>query len=217
MNIRASLVASSVLCATPALAADIAPYPSEPVAPAAVYLPFSWTGFYIGAHAGGGFGSVDSNLPAPLDSFDANGFVGGVHAGYNYQMNQFVLGVEGDVDLTSISGKSNFDPVLGTNKVTVPWQGSVRGRLGYAWDRFMLYGTGGVAFADAKVAGADSKSLVGWTAGAGLEYAFTDNLSGRLEYRYTDFQRASYVTPAAGTFRNRLNENQVLVGFSYKF
>jgi outer membrane immunogenic protein len=216
MNIRTLLVASSAFCAGPALAADLTPYPAEPAAPAAVYLPFSWTGFYAGAHVGYGFSTVDSNLAAPLDSFDMNGVVGGLHAGYNYQMNQFVLGVEGDVDLTSISGRS--DPLAGvTTKFSVPWQGSVRGRLGYAWDRFLLYGTGGVAFADAKLAGGNSKGLVGWTLGAGLEYAFTDSLSGRVEYRYTDFQRATFTAPATGSFKSGFNENQVLVGISYKF
>ena len=217
MNIRTLLVASSFLCAGPAMAADLAPYPSEPAAPAQVYLPYSWTGFYIGAHAGYGFGNVDPKLAgAPLDSFDINGFVGGVHAGYNYQMNQFVLGVEADADLTSIHG-STFDPVLGaTDKLSVPWQGSVRGRLGYAWDRFLLYGTGGVAFADAKLAGGNSKGLVGWTLGAGVEYAFTDSLSGRVEYRYSDFQRATFTAPA-GPIRSKFDESQVLVGISYKF
>jgi len=196
------------------MAADLAPQPAEPAVP--VYLPFSWTGFYVGAHAGYGFGSVDSSLAAPLDSFDIKGFVGGVHAGYNYQMNQWVLGVEGDFDGTSINGKAT-DGLGNINKMTVPWQGSVRGRVGYAWDRFLLYGTGGVAFADAKLAGGDSKTLAGWTAGAGLEYAFTDNWSARLEYRYTDYQRATFSTPALGSFKNRFNENQVLAGISYKF
>jgi len=215
MSIRATLLASAILFSGPAMAADLAPQPVEPVA-APVYLPFSWTGFYIGAHAGGGFGNASSNLAAPLDSFDVNGFVGGVHAGYNYQMNQFVLGLEGDIDATSISGKAS-DPVLGENKLSVPWQGSVRARFGYAWDRFLLYGTGGAAFADAKVAGGDSKTLAGWTLGAGAEYAFTDSWSGRLEYRYTDFQSATFATPLAGTFKDRFNESQVLLGISYKF
>ena len=216
MSIRAASLACAILFSGPAMAADLAPQPVEPLPAAPVYLPFSWTGFYIGAHAGGAFSNGDSNLAAPLDSFDANGFVGGVHAGYNYQMNQFVLGIEGDFDGTSISGKAT-DPVLGVNKLSVPWQGSVRARLGYAWDRFLLYGTGGAAFADAKVSGGDSKTLAGWTVGAGVEYAFTDSWSGRLEYRYTDFQSASFTTPALGTFKNRLNENQVLLGISYKF
>jgi len=217
MNVRTLLVASSVFCAGPAMAADLTPYPSEPAAPAQVYLPFSWTGFYIGAHAGYGFGNVDPKFAGgSLDNFDINGVVGGVHAGYNYQMNQFVLGVEADADLTSLHG-STFDPVLGaTDKLSVPWQGSVRGRLGYAWDRFLLYGTGGVAFADAKLAGGNSKGLVGWTLGAGVEYAFTDSLSGRVEYRYSDFQRATFTAPA-GPIKSKFDENQVLVGISYKF
>ena len=67
------------------------------------------------------------------------------------------------------------------------------------------------------MSGGDSKTLAGWTVGAGVEYAFTDSWSGRLEYRYTDFQSASFTTPALGTFKNRLNENQVLLGISYKF
>lgn len=195
---------------------------------------FNWSGVYVGAHAGYGWGNTDSNLDgvlgfgSPLSSVDIDGFVGGVHVGYNFQQDSFVFGIEGDFDGTGISG-SETDVFLGpaTGDFDVEWQGSVRARLGYAMDRFLVYGTGGVAFARGKITASipgesaeDTQTHTGWTLGAGAEYAFTNNWIGRVEYRYTDFSDETYsalTDLGAGSADFGFDENQVLVGFSYKF
>jgi outer membrane immunogenic protein len=214
---------------TGTLAADL---PSRKAPP--VYAPpplFTWTGLYLGAQIGYAWGSNNVNLPTVPASANTNlsGITGGVHVGYNYQVSQIVLGIEGDGDGTSFS-KSAVEPISGTLLHTsLPIEGSVRGRLGVAWDRTLLYATGGVAFAEirnsylagiATAAGSSFDNIasrVGWTAGAGIEYAVTNNVSVRVEYRYTDFgHETDYVlftgTPAA----THLTENAVRAGVSYK-
>jgi outer membrane immunogenic protein len=221
---RMLLLASVFALPVPAFAADLAPQPVEPEAP--VYLPFSWTGFYLGAHVGGAFGTAGNSYPATttLGDFDTSGFVGGIHAGYNYQWDQFVLGAEADFDGTSLR-KRETDPAFGSLRISTPWQGSVRARLGYAYDRLLIYGTGGVAFAEhdfnytSLLGNGTSKfddTRAGWTLGAGLEYAFTNNWTARAEYRYTDYGKKTYAT-VDGPIKSGFNDHQVLVGFSYKF
>jgi len=178
--------------------------------------------------------------------------IGGAHVGYNYQINQFVLGLEGDVDGSSLSKTANFAPfssyyqdfILTTVHSNLGVQGSIRGRLGYAFDRVLVYATGGVAFGGFNTSvstayanalfypafsGRDSFSntRVGWTVGGGLEYAITNNWSIRAEYRYTDFGPSNNVLVNSfpgfnGDFlgarvHTNLIENRVQVGFSYKF
>jgi outer membrane immunogenic protein len=233
------LSAAALMLSTPSFAADLAPAPVEPVAPVTT---FSWTGFYAGVHAGYGWGRENDNLSVPtagavgLDHFDVNGAVGGVHAGYNEQFNSFVVGLEGDVDLSGIRGSTHS--AIGAEGATISslslrntWQGSVRARIGYAFDRFLFYGTGGVAFGDAKVSGSvigpagifsgsDTKTLVGWTVGLGGEYAFDDHWIARAEVRYTDFGKSSYrLGGADGTlpFKAGFDEVTTLLGVSYKF
>jgi outer membrane immunogenic protein len=215
----------------PALAADLAMKPSEP---AAVVTAFDWTGAYVGVHAGYGWGREDDNLstlggaPPPViippvgDHFDANGFIGGAHAGYNYEFpSQFVIGVEGDIDYSDLNGSHRFaTPAPGGKiKFNTDWQASARLRAGYAIDNLLLYVTGGAAFAGAQVkvnGPSDDNNHVGWTAGGGVEYAFTPNWIGRVEVRYSDFNKESYST-SFGKVRVDFNETTATVGISYKF
>ena len=183
---------------------------------------------------------------------NANGVIGGAHLGYNYQINQFVLGLEGDVDGSSLSKTVNFAPFSNYYQDYIPTtvhsnlgvQGSIRGRLGYAFDRVLVYATGGVAFGGFNTSistayanalfypaffGRDSFSntRVGWTVGGGLEYAVTNNWSIRAEYRYTDFGPSNNVLVNSfpgfngdvlgARVHTNLIENRVQVGFSYKF
>lgn len=241
MTLRPLLLSAAavLMLSTPSFAADLAPAPVEPVVPVA---PYSWTGFYAGIHAGYGWGREDDNLSvptagaAPVDHFDVNGAIGGIHAGYNEQFNSFVVGLEGDIDLSGIRGSTHAG--IGAEGATISslslkntWQGSIRARVGYAFDRFLIYGTGGVAFGDAKVrgsvvgpagvfSGSDTKTLVGWTVGVGAEYAFDDHWSARAEVRYTDFGKSSYrLTGEDGSlrFKSGFDEVTTLVGISYKF
>ena len=118
-----------------------------------------------------------------------NGFLAGGTVGANYQWGQFVLGVEGDWDW------ANFDGTTTTScpncEVKSDWLATARVRVGYAFDRFLVYGTGGVAFGNVQggsIGGPfDSGTQVGWTGGGGVEFAFTPNCTAKVEYLYVDF------------------------------
>lgn len=221
-------------------AADLAPVPVIEAPP-----PFSWTGFYAGVHAGYAWGGQDDNQsnlfddpPTPADSFDMDGFIGGVHGGYNWQMDQFVFGIEGDIDYTNIKGSEGYagfvpnfgyDEVEGSLELESNWQASLRLRAGYAVDNFLMYATGGVAFADGKMTSSgydydagvnyssdDSNTHTGWTIGIGAEYAFTPNWIARAELRYTDFGSKTYEL-LEGPVDSSWDQTAVTVGLSYKF
>jgi outer membrane immunogenic protein len=156
-----------------AIAADLPVYspPPAPMLPSPP-LTYNWSGFYIGAHGGWGFGSGDAN-----GSVVEDGFVVGGQLGANYQFNQFVLGFEGDgsfVDWGAIEA-------IGTARL----------RAGFAFDRFLAYGTGGAAIGEEEV---------GWVAGGGAEYAVTDNFSAGIEYLHYEEEEA-----ASDVIRGRVN------------
>ena len=161
-----------------------------PVRPAMVSPVFSWTGFYVGGNVGYGWGDTDGVL---LPSSSMDGVFGGLQGGFNYQFpaTGFVIGIEADYQWADIS----------TNFVKIDRFGTVRGRVGYAWDRFMIYGTGGWAFeANTEVnlglGLIGSRSLDGWTAGVGMEWAFAPNWSAKLEYLHIDLRSDSFFAPA---------------------
>lgn len=217
----ASAAALLLATAGSAFAADlpsVAPY--EAAAPAGYY---DWTGFYVGAQVGYAF--ADSDFGG-----DADGFVGGVHAGYNYQINNWVVGVEADVEYSdaSASGAVVLPAPAGLTAFGIDneWNGSVRARLGYAFDRVLVYATGGVAFGgfdvratNGLISSSDSATHVGWTVGAGVEYAITQNVTARAEYRYTDLGDKNYTFAApVGTVNfDAADIHTVRVGVSYKF
>jgi outer membrane immunogenic protein len=221
---RFLLPVAALAAAAPAFAADLAP---PPVAIPAVPL-FTWTGLYLGGQIGYAWGT-DTLTVFPFGfgtNFTPNGVVGGAHIGYNLQLNQFVAGLEGDVEGTGIS--RNFSPGGPIYNTSVPVQGSIRARLGVAFDRALLYATGGAAFAgfDTSVTGfpgfdQNSTTRAGWTIGGGIEYALTNNWSIRAEYRYADFGHFEVATPNTFGFESFVNhhetENAVRAGFSYKF
>jgi outer membrane immunogenic protein len=164
-------VIAALTFAAPANAADVPVRgPIYKAAPAPVY---NWTGFYIGAHIGYGWG--DANL-----GFQPDGFLGGIQAGYNWHLNRnWVFGIEGDFSATDMN-----DTVLGLN-VHVDYLASIRGRVGYTWDRMMLYGTGGVAFTRVGALGVHATNE-GWVLGAGLEWAFSHRWTAKVEYLFYD-------------------------------
>ncbi|HEV2571834.1 outer membrane protein [Methylocella sp. CPCC 101449] len=210
-------VAAFALVAGAAQAADL-PRRAAPPAPIYVAPIFTWTGFYVGAQIGGGWGRSEIGAI----SYNANGVVGGLHAGYNMQFGSIVAGVEGDIEATSLKGSTAFPGVL--LKTRAPWQGSVRARVGVAFDRALIYATGGVAIAQLKhdiiippFAFGTSTTRAGWTVGAGVEYAINNNWSVRAEYRYTDYGRYNTAFFPLGTANTRFKENAVRVGLSYRF
>jgi outer membrane immunogenic protein len=222
---RFLLPLAGLAAAAPALAADL-PYRQGPPPVEAPIVPlFTWTGIYLGGQIGYGWGTDTLTVfPAGFGTnFTPNGIVGGAHAGYNYQINQFVAGIEGDIEGTGIS--RTFSPGGVVYNTKIPVQGSIRGRLGVAFDRVLLYATGGAEFAgfDTSYSGiaTASHSRVGWTIGGGIEYAVTSNWSVRAEYRYTDFGHFTDITPIVfgigSSVTHHETENAVRAGFSYKF
>ena len=228
------LLASALVLATgtASFAAD-AIEPAMPMEEAPMV--FSWTGVYLGAQAGYLWG--DGSLVFTNGDFSntsPDGFLGGIYAGANMQLNNgFVIGAEADIAWTNADDNAVGFNAAGVQypfpangfEQDVNWTGAVRARLGYAVDRFLPYIAGGVAFADvnqtlvsAGVAYNRDNTYTGWTLGGGVEYAFTDNLIGRLEYRYTDFGDVDF---GADGFllpqTTDLTTNDVRVGISYKF
>jgi outer membrane immunogenic protein len=217
---KARLLAAAIVIGSTAgaLAAD----PSLPIED--VPVGFNWTGGYIGGQVGYAWGDshyyvVDTDTVTGRP--DPDGFLGGVYVGYNYQLqNNVVLGVDADFAWASVDGTD--DEVIETISGDLNWSGAVRARLGYAVDRFLPYIAGGVAFADydhrlmeeAEV----GDTYVGWTLGVGAEYAFTDNLVGRAEYRYTDFGTEEFpLDNGISAHEVDLKTNEIRFGIAYKF
>lgn len=202
-----------------AFASDLPSRKSAPayIAPVSAY---SWTGFYAGVEGGVDF------LNANYNGFGTNhsnaGLLGGV-VGYNHQINQFVLGLEGDAGGV-LGGRRSL--TIGTNTVSTQqtYFGDVRGRVGVAFDRALFYAAGGVAFGDVNskyynpaYLGSVNSGRVGWTLGGGVDYAITPNWIARVEYRYTDLGRNTDMLGTAVNTRVRNSSNAVLVGLMYKF
>ncbi|MCO5091121.1 outer membrane protein [Bosea sp. (in: a-proteobacteria)] len=202
----ASVAALGLVAAGAASAADL-PSRKGPVA-APVYMPpvFTWTGFYVGANAGYAWGDVNASSvwagPVWLGSLgNLDGFTGGGQIGYNYQMGQFVLGAEADLQGADLSTGNN----LGALRVKTEYFGTVRARVGVAFDRFMPYITGGWAYGNVKTSipglalSSDASHTGGWTVGGGLEYAITNNIIAGVEYLYVDLGEKSIMTTGAKT------------------
>jgi outer membrane immunogenic protein len=147
---------------------------------------YNWSGFYLGANGGGAWGT--SNWDS-AGSFNLSGALIGGTAGFNWQTGHVVLGLEGDVDWSSLHGGTTTLCPAGCN-TNNEWLATVRGRAGYAFDRFLPYVTGGLAVGDIRAstpgfAGANQTNA-GWTVGGGLEYALTNNWTAKAEYLHVD-------------------------------
>jgi outer membrane immunogenic protein len=209
-----------------AFAADLPPMAAPPPRAPAAYVPvspaYNWSGFYLGINGGYGFGTSDWSAPGFTSASNSpNGFLIGGTAGFNYQVSQFVFGVEGDIDWTDLKGTCSPSVCETQNS----WLGTVRGRLGFALDRVLFYGTGGGAFGNVELSsplgatGTTTIDKTGWAAGAGVEGAFADNWTARLEYLYVDLGSTSCtnltvcVAGTAVTFK----ESLIRAGVDYKF
>jgi outer membrane immunogenic protein len=187
---------------------------------------FNWSGAYVGAQLGYAWSDVDAR------DFDAGAIVpngvrygydvDGGYLGFNWQTQGLVLGLEADVEYTDLGDRDRTR----SHFTDVDWMGSVRGRLGFVADRALFYVTGGWgAFADVDTrntsltAGPLSYGDIrhGWTLGAGTEYAFTDNLIGRFEYRYSDFGSDSIRAANGDIDRSDLDMHAIRAGLAFKF
>ena len=166
---------------------------------------YSWAGPYLGGNIGYDWGSVSNSAVKP------SGFVGGVQAGYNFQTGSWVFGVEGDIQVTGA------DDTFAFWKFSNPWFGTVRGRVGYAFNNILFYGTGGLAFGEltGQTFGfSESHTTAGWAAGGGVEFGLTPNWSAKVEYLYFDLS----TTPFAITgVSNGYSASVVRAGVNYRF
>jgi opacity protein-like surface antigen/outer membrane receptor protein involved in Fe transport len=198
-----------------------------PTSPAPVAGRYNWSGFYLGLNAGGALGinTVTASGGAGSASVKEPGFLGGAQVGANYQTGPVVWGFEADYD-ASTQNKSLPAGVLTGGTSQTPWFATLRGRVGMAFDRTLVYGTAGGAAGELRSisaipAGTTNTTVTygTWTAGAGVEYGITDNLSARVEYLYVDKGNIStgFIGPPATTITSRLENNLVRAGLNYRF
>ena len=224
-----------------AFAADLPPRPA-PQAPA-VYLPvlpvYNWSGVYVGVNGGWGWGNAKFTIPEQpgfptgvSDTINDSGGVAGGTVGVNWQTGGFVFGVEGDWDWSGINTgtTATICQVTGTCQTGNNWLATLRGRAGYAADRVLFYGTAGGAFANMQtVFNGDTTThdQAGWTAGAGIEWAFADNWTAKVQYLFVDIGSTNFncstgaCTTATGappiTGIVGLTESLVRAGVNFKF
>ena len=201
----------------PAIAADL-PARGYTKAPAAAIAINNWSGFYLGAM--GGYAKENA------DNFALSGGFAGGTAGYNWQTGNVVLGLEADAAWADVGATVGIIPGLASINYKIRDMGTVRGRVGYAFDSVLIYGTGGWAWSDNRltatalgVSVSDSKFHSGWTVGAGVEVMFAPKWSVKAEYLYRSFQGETYFTNVVpgGLTTGTLNLNSVQVGVNYHF
>jgi outer membrane immunogenic protein len=226
---------------SPALGADLSPYMKAPTVATPVY---DWSGFYVGVFGGGGFGNHNVNnalgSSSTFTNFTANyssqGGLAGGEAGYNWQSGSYVVGIEADGFWSGIKGNDAAAINAGSFAITsvdrdnLRWGGSLRARGGFTVDRWMMFFTGGWAFGDIlhtntdPVLGRDQFTVHanGLTAGAGFAYALTNNVIGKFEYRYYNFngynRPGTPLTPNGQLpYTTESTYSVVTVGLDYKF
>jgi outer membrane immunogenic protein len=259
--ISAAAIAATLAAASTSFAADIA----KPVykAPPVVVPAYNWTGFYIGGNAGYGWGDRDVTITHNNAAFfggafaagatpslyhlSTSGFVGGGQVGYNWQAGAWVFGIEGDISYTGLQETQNINTAIppfvngfGSASHDLNWLATVRGRIGYAWDNFLVFGTGGVAWGDVEYRYSfafpatnelysltTSKTQTGWTVGGGFEYGI-GAWSFKAEYLYfnlNDGGTYAAIPSGAGTIPGRTHfatfddtTGQIVrVGLNYRF
>ena len=194
---------ASTALVTSAAAADL-PY-RQPYTVNQPLNAYSWAGPYLGANLGYAWGSVENSATKP------DGVFGGAQAGYNWQNGQFVFGLEGDIQASAA------DDTFAPWKFSNPWFGTVRGRLGYAFNNVLVYGTGGLAFGElrAETFGlSESHTNAGWTLGVGAEFGIYQNWTAKVEYLYVDLSSSNFsITGAPNSYQFGL----VRAGVNYHF
>jgi outer membrane immunogenic protein len=203
-----------------AAAADLTPRNQQPYVKAPVYNPiYSWSGFYLGINGGGGFGRSTWDQTGAFNV--SGGLVGGT-MGYNWQVGQAVLGLEGDIDWSGIKGTTNNLCAVGCTTST-DWLGTARGRLGYAFDRFLPYITGGLAVGDIRASAPGfagvTKTNAGWTIGAGFEFAIAGNWTAKAEYLHVDLGNFNCGLSCGPTVTNNVSYRTEIVrgGLNFRF
>ncbi|WP_435655853.1 outer membrane protein [Brucella pituitosa] len=231
MKLIAPITAAVVLSMPVAAFAADAIQDYAPPAPVVEAVPFSWTGGYIGVSAGYMFDNTTRATASDLggDQFSrryikgTDGFVGGIYGGYNFASDNFVYGLEANIDYAdSKNSRDTFRGAAITHS-DIGFNGALRARLGYSIDRALIYAAGGLAVADIEykardISGAAKKSSTeaGYTVGGGVEYAVTDNLLLRTEYAFSDYGDKSISTDVA-KYKFETKTHTLKVGIGYKF
>jgi outer membrane immunogenic protein len=220
--------AVALALATPAFAADLPEAAPPPPVKAPAFIPspvYNWSGVYIGINGGYGFGNSEWKDPVDTGNFGLDGGLVGGTLGVNFQTGQFVFGLEGDADWTNIQGSTSSGGCLGfVCQTSNDWLSTFRARVGVAFDRVLLYGTAGGAAGNVKANlsgfGSTDSTEFGWSAGAGLEYAITENVTIRGEYLFVDLADGSCSTVVCGAATSvpvSFNTSLVRAGLDFKF
>src|SRR5262245_19613721 len=262
VTMKKLLVASAALLALTAGTAQAADFPITPAYGGPIIVPaYQWSGFYLGANAGGHFGNDKLTTastggfefaPAEAAAIDAvspttlkpNGFIGGLTGGYNWQFNQFLVGFEVDADWmggtarrTLLNLPTFFPGESMSNSTNAIFMFTARPRLGWVWDRALLYVTGGYAMGNVKFSDAITANppggfpftlattttahMSGWTAGLGFEYGLSEAWTVKAEYLYVDLgtvtSPVSFSTTDVFNFKHKYTDNVARVGLNYKF
>jgi outer membrane immunogenic protein len=225
-------IVGSALLATAASAADL-PRRERVVKPGvAPVASCFWQGPYLGAHVGYTMARVKTNyftgIAGAPTNLDHDKFTGGLYGGYNFCVTpNLIVGLEADVTKYGNAGNASYltGPLGFSNGYDANWGGSLRARIGLPFDRFMVYATGGIAGVQHKAYGLDraatilsnerkSEFSIGYAVGAGVEYAFTQNVLARVEYIYTDVGNLKF-----GTVGDRVDPrfHTIRAGLAYKF
>ena len=211
---------AALSAATAASAADMQARPYKAPPPAAVVSPaYNWSGFYVGAMGGYGWG----------DTAGSGGFGGGT-VGYNWQFpgSQFVFGIEVDAAAASIKDSFTEDQggILVTQDSKINSFGSVTGRAGFAMDAVLLYAKGGFAWGNNKatisapalgIVSSDSQTHTGYTLGGGVEYMFSPSWSAKGEYMYTSLGSENYNLLGDSLPSGNIDFHTIKVGVNYHF
>ncbi len=193
---------------------------------------WNWTGFYVGANVGYGWAkgslTATSGTATATSSENLNGILGGGQIGANYQMGNFVVGVETDIQATGQSRSSNFTGggLTVSENDKIPWFGTTRARLGFAAERFLLYVTGGVGYgqfkSDAVFSGTSTGTLsysttrAAWVIGGGFEGMMTNNWSWKFEYIHLDSGNISVISSGGVNVNARLTDEILRLGVNYR-
>jgi outer membrane immunogenic protein len=227
MNRTLAFAIYAICLAFGAVAAQAADMPAKAPPVPYVDVPFSWTGFYVGVNGGYGFGHSSWSDPlvgADSGRFNTRGALVGGQLGYNWQLGSVVFGLETDADWANLTGSGIGGVCLadggGSCQTKQDWFGTTRGRIGYAFGRWLPYVTGGAAYGDIKALqlnGTSATTKLGWTAGGGLEYSIDRNWSAKVEYLHLDLGTAGFFGAANGvsTLEVPAKDNLVRAGINY--
>ena len=181
---------------------------------------YNWTGFYAGINGGYMWGKSEFS-GAGTGSTSPKGWLAGGTLGYNYQTGAWVWGIEGDFDWVDLNGTDTSTVCGSTCHIKNTWLSTVRGRVGYAFDRWLPYLTGGGAFGRVNfgnASGTVDETKTGWTAGVGLEYAFLGNWTSKIEYLHVDLGTSTCAVSICTTgVTANYTADVVRAGLNYRF